>query len=69
MRRFPDDGPAEKCFVDLCWPDGLRCPECGSVNVRTGGKQTTMRLRCGEKACGKKFSVKTGTVMESAKIG
>ena len=69
MRMFPDDETAEKWFVDLRWPDGVCCPECGSVNVQTGCKHKTMPFRCREKACGKKFSVKTGTVMESAKIG
>ena len=36
---------------------------------RTGCKHKTMPYRCREKECGKKFSAKTGTVMESSKIG
>ena len=69
MRMFPDDETAERWFIDQRWPDGICCPDCGSVNVQTGCKHKTMPYRCREKECGKKFSAKTGTVMESSKIG
>ncbi len=68
-RMFPDDETAERWFTEQRWPNGVCCPECGSVNVQTGCKHKTMPYRCREKECGKKFSVKTGTVMESSKIG
>ena len=69
VRMFPDDETAERWFTEQRWPDGVCCPECGSVNVQTGCKHKTMPYRCREKECGKKFSAKTGTVMESSKIG
>ena len=69
MRMFPDDETAERWFIDQRWQDGICCPDCGSVNVQTGCKHKTMPYRCREKECGKKFSAKTGTVMESSKIG
>ena len=48
---------------------GVCCPECGSVKVQTGCKHKTMPYTCRESACGKKFSLKTGSVMEGSKVG
>ena len=69
LRRFPTDEAAKKWFIKKRWPSGICCPICGSVNVQTGCKHKTMPYRCREKECQKKFSVKTGTVMEGAKVG
>ena len=69
MRMFPDDETAEKWFIEQRWPSGICCPVCGSLNVQTGTKHKTMPYRCREKECVKKFSTKTGTVMEGSKIG
>ena len=70
FRMFPDDATAEKWFTDVRWPDGVHCPHCGSDNVQTGAKHKTMPLRCRNyKDCGKKFSVKTETVMEGSNLG
>ena len=69
MRRFPDDATAEAYFVEQRWPDGVACPHCGSTNVQSGTKHKTMPYRCREKECAKRFSAKTGTVMEGSKLG
>lgn len=69
MRMFPDDDAAEKWFVNKRWPNGVNCPHCGSINVQTGAKHKTMPFRCREKECAKRFSAKTGTVMEGSKLG
>ena len=69
MRMFPDNATAEQWFIEQRWPNGVCCHYCGSVNVQTGCQHKTMPYRCREKECGKKFSVKTGTVMEGSKIG
>ncbi len=69
MRRFPDDATAEAWFVERRWPDGVHCPHCGSTNVQSGAKHKTMPYRCREKRCAKRFSAKTGTVMEGSKLG
>ncbi len=37
--------------------------------MQTGAKHKTMPFRCREKECGKRFSTKTGTVMEGSKLG
>lgn len=69
MRQFPDDATAEAWFIERRWPDGIHCPHCGSDNVQTGAKHKTMPYRCREKECAKRFSAKTGTVMEGSKLG
>ena len=70
IAMFPDNETAEQWFIEQRWPEGVCCPHCGSLNVQSNCKHPTMRFRCREKACGRKrFSVKTGTVMEASKIG
>ena len=69
MRRFSDDASAEAYFVEQRWPNGVACPHCGSTNVQSGTKHKTMPYRCREKECAKRFSAKTGTVMEGSKLG
>ena len=67
-RMFPDDEAAEAWFASVRWPDGVvTCPRCESDNVKTGPKHPTMPYRC--RPCRKYFSVKTGTAMESSKLG
>ena len=65
--RFPDDAAAERWFVEQRWPDGIACHYCGSVRVQTGCAHKTMPFRCRD--CRKRFSVRTGTVMQSSKLG
>ena len=66
-RRFPNDAIAEAWFIEARWPNGVCCVHCGSLSVTTGGNHPTMPLRCQD--CRKFFSVKTGTIMESSKVG
>ena len=67
MRMFPDDASAEQWFIEQRWPDGAHCPHCGSLSVQSGTAHKTMSHRCRD--CRKWFSVKTGTVMQSSKLG
>ena len=67
IRMFPDDATAEAFFADERWPSGMGCPRCGSLSVQTGAKHKTMPYRCRD--CRKRFSVKTGTVMEGSNLG
>ena len=69
MQVFPDEATAEAWFIEQRWPTGVCCPHCGSLNVQTGCKHKTMPYRCREKVCAKRFSLKTGSVMEGSKIG
>ena len=69
MRMFPDDKTAEEWFASVRWPHGAHCPHCGSTNVQSGAKHKTMPYRCRDKECGRRFSVKTKTVMEGSNLG
>ena len=66
---FPHNEAAEEWFIQQRWSGGVCCPHCGSLNVQTGAQHKTMPFRCREKVCGKRFSTKTGTVMEASKVG
>ena len=68
-KRFPDDATAEQWFITQRWAEGVLCPYCGSDNVQTGTKHKSMPFRCRAKECAKRFSVKTGTIMQSSKVG
>ena len=68
FKMFPDNASARKWMEDLRWANGERhCPVCGSLNTKTVPKEKPMPYHCGD--CRKYFSVKTGTVMQSSKIG
>ena len=68
MRKFPDDTIAEAWFAESRWPQGPACPHCGSTRVQSGAAHK-MPYRCREKECRKRFSVKTGTVMQASNLG
>lgn len=69
FKMFPDDKAAENWFVEVRWPEGAHCPYCGSDNVQSGAKHKSMPYRCRSNTCGKRFSVKTKTAMESSNLG
>ena len=69
MQMFPDDATAERWFAEARWPNGAACPHCGSENVQSGAAHPTMPYRCRERECRKRFSVKTGTVMQASNLG
>lgn len=64
---FPDDATAEQWFIERRWPDGVRCPLCGSDNVQDGAAHKTMRFRC--RGCRSRFSTRTGTVLADSNVG
>ena len=69
FEQFPDDKAAEKWFTETRWPDGIRCPYCGSANVKHA-THPTMPYRCREKPCNaRRFSVRTRSVMEGSNLG
>ena len=66
-RMFPDDQAARIWFEGIRWPDGRRCPRCGSAETSYVQGENPMPYHC--KKCRKYFSVRTGTVMASSKLG
>ncbi len=67
VRRFGDDAKAEAWFIERRWPNGVRCPECDSLAVSPRKNRKPMPFRC--RSCSKDFSVRSGTVMHSSKLG
>ena len=68
FKMFPDNASARKWMEDLRWPKGERhCSHCGSFKTKAVPNEKPMPYHCGD--CRKYFSVKTGTVMQSSKIG
>jgi len=49
------------------WPDGVTCPTCGSKKVTYDAK--TYRWQCSSHHAKRKFSLKTGTVLEDSPLG
>ena len=69
FKMFPSNEVAERWLIERRWPTGICCHYCGSLDVNTAAKHKTMPFRCREKVCGKRFSTKTGTFMESSNLG
>lgn len=68
---FHDEAAAFAHLESILWPEGPVCPHCGNANgkriTRLAGKSTRVGLlKCN--ACRKQFTVKVGTVFESAHI-
>lgn len=59
---FPTDDACLDYLDWLRWPDGFRCPHCGSD---TAGREATGRYRC--RGCRKQVSVTSGTVFHKTR--
>ena len=68
FKMFPDNETARKWFESIIWPDGPKCPYCGSMNVQDNIKHKSMTHRCRDCKNKPRFSLKTGTVMQSTKL-
>jgi transposase-like protein len=64
---FADPANCRTYLVARRWPDGVKCPRCGSANVLFLEKYN--RWHCLEKHDAPQFTLKTGTVMEDSPIG
>ena len=62
---FPDNDAARQWFESRIWRDGRRCSRC-SYDQTVVSKHTAMPYYCA--GCKKRFSVKTGTMMEASNI-
>ena len=65
-RLFPDEDSAERWFANIFWPDGVRCPACGSDNVQPRPTRKPQPYRC--RKCRTDFSTKTGTLMQGSRL-
>jgi transposase-like protein len=63
------DGEAERVFIRLRWQDNggqAYCPKCGCATVYEGRRRGMLLWQC--KACGKNFSLTSGTLFASRKM-
>jgi transposase-like protein len=66
VRVFADPNTSLMFMASLRWPNEVCCPRCGSIRVRY--IQTRRVWECREDHDCKRFSVKTGTVMEESPL-
>lgn len=64
FEMFPDQETARTYLEGLLWPEGPRCPVCGTGDRITARKNGF--YRCNQ--CQEDFTVRTGTVMERSHI-
>ena len=66
VRLFADEDVAFSFMKALRWPEQVCCPRCGSTRVRFIG--TRRVWECREIHPAKRFSLKTGTIMEDSPL-
>ena len=68
FKMFPDKKAAEVWFENERWEEsGMFCPRCGGVDrIKPIISRKPMPYWCGD--CKKRFSIRTGSVMERSKI-
>jgi transposase-like protein len=67
IRYFSSAEVCQEMLVNIRWPDGVTCPNCGSAEVRY---DNTRRVWvCKTKHPKRQFSVKVGTIFEDSPIG
>jgi len=66
IQRLIDDAQCYEIVRELRWPDGVRCPHCGSAKVNRRGHDERQRPRqryeC--KGCGRQFDDLSSTIFE-----
>jgi transposase-like protein len=64
---FSDPDVALSTMVELRWPDGVTCPECGRTDVRFIA--TRRMWECRGTHVRKQFTAKRGTIFEDSPLG
>lgn len=65
---FRDEDSVERWFVENRWPDGIRCPKCGSDKISERPNRKPQPWRCRNSDCRRDFSVKVDTPMHSSNL-
>ncbi len=66
VRTLSDEETAERLFIEARWPDGVACPNCGSIDTHETLNHRPQRFRCRD--CRKHFSTKSGTLMHGSPL-
>lgn len=72
VQRFGTLDRAETWLIEQRWPDGVRCAYCDHDDVaswkRPNSSLRWWRCKKRQGGCGKRFSVKTDSVMQQSKL-
>ncbi len=66
VRYFADPDNAFNFLVELRWPNGVKCPRCGSEDVRPIANRKTWDCKCCTEK--KQFSIRVGTIFEDSPL-
>jgi transposase-like protein len=66
IRHYGDLDNCHNFFVNLRWPNGVRCPHCDSKEI---GKLVMPRRVWNCKGCKKQFTAKVGSIFEDSPLG
>ncbi|MEX0985144.1 MAG: IS1595 family transposase [Actinomycetota bacterium] len=64
IERFGSEDRCRSYLETLRWPDGVRCPQCGSQSI----SRITTRNQYDCNGCRNRFSVKSGTVFHDSHL-
>lgn len=67
IRYFADPDTCLDFMVTMRWPNGVKCPSCGSTEVTFLSNQS--RWKCRTRHPRQQFSAKVGTIFEDSPIG
>ena len=67
LAYFSDQARCVEFAAALRWPDGVRCPTCGSEDVSFIASRSIWKCRNAHTR--RQFSVKSGTVFEDSAVG
>jgi transposase-like protein len=67
IKYFSDPANCREYLVAIRWPDGVSCPSCGSQKVYFDSSRNGWE--CATRHPHRKFTLKTGTIMEDSPIG
>lgn len=72
VHQFGTPEQAERWLIEQRWPDGVRCAYCGHDDIamwkRPNSSLKWWRCKKRQGGCGKRFSVKTDSVMQQSKL-
>ena len=66
IKHFADPDVALKFMATIRWPNGVKCPRCGSEKVSFTAKRRVWTCECCPNR--RQFSIKVGTIMEDSPI-
>ncbi len=66
IEQFGSEDRCHDYIAELRWPEGVRCPRCGTDKVSRIVKRR--QFNCGEQTCKYQFSVRTGTLFHDSHL-